>query len=520
MDGLVKKIAKDLLLFLILLSAFLVRIWKLTELFHFTYDESVPAFVGKKLIEDGHIPLIGGVTPLGFHLGPYFYYFLSFLLFLGNLNPIIWGWAGALIAMVTTYFMYLVGSTFVNKRIGIVGACFWAFSTLAVIYDRHLWALYWGPLISLITILCLYKIIKGKEIFIYPLAVTLVFGIHADPSNLIFLVLTLVVYIFYKLPVTKNTFIALAIVLLSFLPLVAFDLRHNFANTRPILKFFTSQTNSPGFNSQVFFDNFLLFPRTFSRLIYQFGDTEISKQYSYCQNFISEKYQAIVPLMIFMTLLAITAFIILTLKNKKYKDNWRLIAILIALYLVGIQIYGAVFGADIFEHYLTGLFPAFLLVIVFYLTFLPKRITIALLAIFLITNVLKISNLQNSLGLLYKKQAIEFVTREVGENDFSLDSLSSCWRYSGYRYLFAVFGKSPVKSYVDPSLGYLYSKTSIAPSHPGTVVVMVIHDFLPETELFYEKYTLYKSHEVKSASFGNIEVILMDNKNKWFDRAH
>lgn len=505
-------------LVLVLLISFFVRIIKLEELFYFTYDESVPAFVAKRLIEDGHISLIGGVTPLGFHLAPYFYYFLSFLLFLGNLNPIAWGWAGALIATVTTYFMYLVGSTFVNKRIGIIAACFWAVSTLAVIYDRHLWALYWGPLISLITIFVLYKIIKGKEIFIYPLTATLAFGIHADPSNLIFLVLTLVVYIFYKLPVTKNTLTACAIILLSLLPLVAFDLRHNFANTKPVLRFFTSQTNSPGFDPQAFIDNFLLFPRTFSRLIYQFGDSEISKQYSYCQNFISEKYHAISPLLIFITLLTLAAFIVLTFKNKKYKDNWRIIAILITLYFLGIQLYGAVFGADIFEHYLTGLFPAFLLILVFYLNFLPKRIIIVLLAIFLITNVLKISKLQNSLGLLYKKQAIEFATKEVGQKDFSLESLSSCWRYSGYRYLFAVFGKSPVKSYVDKSLGYLYPKTPISQSHPGTVVVMVIHDFAPETPTFYSRYALFKAHEVKSSSFGNIEVMVLDNRSNWFDQ--
>src|SRR3989344_7603465 len=73
---------------LILILAFLLRIYKLEELFYFTYDESVPAFVGQRLILWHHVPLIGGVTPFGFHLTPYFYWFLSIILWLGNLNPL------------------------------------------------------------------------------------------------------------------------------------------------------------------------------------------------------------------------------------------------------------------------------------------------------------------------------------------------------------------------------------------------------------------------------------------------
>ena len=85
------------------------------------------------------------------------------------------------------------------------------------------------------------------------------------------------------------------------------------------------------------------------------------------------------------------------------------------------------------------------------------------------------------------------------------------------RYLFAVFGQEPVKSYVDPNFAYLYGTTPVAEKHPQTVVTFVIHDFVPETQSFYRRYALLKSHEVKSALFGNIEVIILDNSSSWFD---
>src|SRR5437870_3154169 len=156
---------------LLLIITFLLRIYKLEELFYFTYDESIPAFVGRRLILWGHIPLIGGVTPFNFHLGPYFYWFSALLLFLGKLNPLVWGWSAAAIASLTTLMMYVVGSSFANKKAGFAAAILWTFSYLANIYDRHFWALYWGPLISLVVLFLLRQIIKGKEKFVYLLAI-------------------------------------------------------------------------------------------------------------------------------------------------------------------------------------------------------------------------------------------------------------------------------------------------------------------------------------------------------------
>lgn len=505
-------------LLLIIFFALLLRVYKLEELFYFTYDESVPAFVGRRLLLWHHIPLIGGVTPFGFHLAPYFYWFLTTILILGSLNPIIWGFAGALISIFTTVLIYLVGSSFSSKKTGFLAASLWSFSYIANVYDRHLWALYWGPILSLIVMFCLLKIIKGKEKIVYILSIALAWGLATDPSNLVFVFLTVIAWIYFKIPFKKSTIVAISVILFSFLPLTIFDLRHNFANTKPLLTFWQNGQNNPQIEISNLIENTLVFPKALVRLIYPFGDNEIAKQYSYCQSFIQEKYQVLPKLLVILSLILIIAFIVWSSKRQK-DTSWKLVAILIMLYYFGVQLYGTVFQADIFEHYLTGLFTAFLLIFAKLISVLPKKIWLLILAIFVSANLYKLSLVKNSHGLAYKRQAIEFVMQGVGENDFSLESLSTCWKYSGYRYLFTVFGREPAKSYVDPNFAYLYGITPVASKHPETVVAFVTHDFMPETKEFYKRYATLKSHEVKNSLFGNIEVIIMDNSTGWFDKS-
>ncbi len=518
-----KKIIRYWPIFLICVFALILRVINLEKLFYFTYDESIPAFVGRRLILWHHIPLIGGATPFGFHLAPYFYWFYAALLAVGRLNPLVWGYAAAVLSIFTTFLIYIVGKNFGGKKVAITAAVFWAFSYLANIYDRHLWALFWGPPVSLLVLYSLDKIVKGhqkfihrKALLIYLLAATIALSVHADPSNLVFLALAVIVLISKKLSLKKNLFILFTFLVLTTLPLIAFDLRHNFANTRPSLTFIKAGRNTPAIRTQKFVENSLLFPRSFTRLFYKFGDDEIAKQYSYCKNFVTEKFAVIPSGFLLLSFVALISFIIWTFIRRQ--KSWSLIATLIILYYIGIQIYGTLLGGDIFEHYITGLFPAFLLIAAFFVSRLPKILWLLALALFVGANLYKLSLAQNSQGLTEKRRAIEYTMQKVGDKPFSLDSLSTCWRLNGYRYLFAVFGREPVKSYVDPNFAYLYGTTPVADRHPATVIAFVVHDYASETKSYYQRYALLKPHQLSSKSFGAIEVIIMDNSTDWFDK--
>lgn len=508
----IQKILKFWPVLLLIFLTFLLRIYKIEELFYFSFDEEVPAFVGRKLIEFGDISLLGGVTPFGFHLAPYFYWFLAFLLFIGKLNPIIWGYAGAAIATVTTVMMFFVGKEFFNKRVGFLAACLWTFSYLANIYDRHMWALYWGPLISLIVLYSLHKIAKGDEKFTYLLGATLAFAIHTDLSNLIFIALTVTAWFIYKIPVKKSTLIAVLAIILSFAPIIVFDLTHNFANTKPAIDYFKKGSGHPANNPQGFLQNALFFPQVFSRLIYPSGDNQIATNYSYCPDYAFGKLKNVPAVLVLFSSLILLGFVV---RSTRAPFQFRTVSLLVILYFLGIQLFGTVFKSDIFEHYVTGLFGIFLLILAYFVAKLPKKIWIIVLAGFIIFNLQKLFWTKNSMGLSNKRQAIQYTVQTVDDKDFSLDSLSTCWKYGGYRYLFAAFGREPVKSYVDPNLAHLYGSAKVAPEHPNTVVAFITHDFEPETESFYQEYARLKAHEVENAIFGNIEVLILDNSSKW-----
>ena len=528
---------------LIALLAFVLRAINLEQLFYFTYDEEIPAFVGRRLILWHHLPLIGGATPFGFHLGPYFYWFYSSLLFVGRLNPLMWGIAGAILSMATTLLIYIVGKNFFNKRVGVTAAIFWAFSFLANVYDRHLWALSWGPITCLLVLYFLYKIISAASLssprsflslpsplsfprkresstfYTILLAVTLALSIHADPSNLIFIGLTVLALISLKVDkLSKKLFTIFFFLLISIAPLVFFDLRHDFANIKPVANYLKASSSNSGINAKYVVANALLFPQTLTRLTYTFGDNEVNKQYSYCRNFIAEKFAAVPPLLVFGSSILLIAFMVISFRSRHdpAKKSVLLLAFCVLLYFVGILAYGTLLKGDIFEHYIAGLFPVLLLVLAFFVAKLPKLTWLFVIGLFITLNLYKLSMAVNSQGLMVKREAIQYTMQEVGDKPFSLDSLSTCWKWNGYRYLFTVFGREPVKSYVDPNFAYLYGTTPVAEKHPATVVSFVVHDFAPETPQFYNRYKQLKSHEISSKTFGSIEVIIMDNSTGWF----
>lgn len=492
----------------------ILRIYKIEDLFYFSYDEAIPAFVGKNLNELQKLPLIGGVTPFGVHLPPYFYWLLAVTISVGNLDPLWWGVVGAIGSILTIVMLYVVGADFFGKKVGLFASIIWAFSLLANIYDRHFWALYWGPMLCLSTVYCLSKVVAGDKRFVLLLSLVFIWSTATDPSNLVFIFLSILVYAIYRIKITKKEMIVIILVLISLTPLLVFDLRHNFANTKPLLEYLKADKTASRFEDQTIIDRTEIFTNSMTRLFYPFGSNEIAKQYSYCDAFITEKNQTVPSIFKLISLALLAMFVLYSFKSRKPKHY--LLGLTIVIYFVGIQAYGFVFNGDIFEHYITSLFPIFILIASYYISYLPKKTSFVLIGLFMFFNLYSLSKLQNNHGLTNKKQAIDYVSSTLGNESFSLESLSTCWRYSGYRYLFAAYGNEPTKSYVDPNLGHLYGSTPISSTHPNKVVSIVTHDFIEETAEFYTKYALYKSHQISSAIFGNIEVILMDNSSKWF----
>ncbi len=502
---------------LFIITGICLRLWNLPAFFHFTFDEEVFAFVGKRMFINGHIPLIGGVTPMHVHVAPYFYWLSGLILYVSKLNPLGWGISAALIAGLTMCVLYQLGRQLFNRTVALLGVFFYAFSFYQNIFDRHYWGIVFDGIVSLTVLFSLFKIIRGKEKYIYLLAIALAWGIHADLSVLTLFVLTFFSWIYFKPKIKIHVLlIAGGIFFLSFAPLIVFDLKHNFVNISGINKYIQEiKTRKSASHSLNPIDILFFLPRSVARSIYVFGDTDLAKQYSYCKQYSTTRLGEVPPLAI---LFVISCFVFLVWKRKTYGNNERigitLIFILFISTFTGIAIYGFVFNGDLFDHYLATVFPVFLLVVayVLYTIFKNKRLILCGIAgTFAIANFLALANAHHTYGFADKARAVAWVIDKTKKSDISLDVLGSCFRYNGYRYLFLLYGKEPKKSYVDQNFFWLYDHLP-AEKHPEITVVIVNPDW-QETPEFYSHYQRYKTGAYDSQYFGRIEVLLVDNKN-------
>src|SRR3989338_597740 len=216
------------------LASAILRFYKLPQRQYWMVDEERDAFIVKKIIKYKRPTLIGGALPGGFYLAPGYFYISSFLYFFTGLNPLGLGYVAAFLGTISTPIVFYVTKKLFSDKEAYLAAVFFTFSYLTVIYNRTWWPLTFSPLISLVSYLLIFQIIRTKNLKLtIPLAATMVVAAQTDPSNFSTLVLIVVLWFVYKLPIrNKYVIISLLIFILSHIPLVIFDLRHDFLNTK------------------------------------------------------------------------------------------------------------------------------------------------------------------------------------------------------------------------------------------------------------------------------------------------
>jgi len=116
----------------------------------------------------------------------------------------------------------------------------------------------------------------------------------------------------------------------------------------------------------------------------------------------------------------------------------------------------------------------------------------------------------NSLGHQNKMQGVEFVLNKVENKPFSVESLSTCFKYNGIRYLFYLAGNEPAKSFMDPHYSWLYDYQP-EEKYPDIGAVFVSHDKNESAE-FWQQYNEYLEKTISKKRFGDIEVLIVNNK--------
>lgn len=220
-----------------------LRFFRIPQTVMFLGDQGRDALVVARMFKEIHPALIGPVTSVGnMYLGPLYYYFMMPFLWLSYPSPLGPVYAVAFFSTLTIFITYLVAKEMFSKLTGLLAAFFFAFAVAAIELSRFSWNPNLAPLLSILMIYFCWKALRDSKNWIWVAVffsaiiqlhyLTLLTGISA---GLLWVISAIRVYRLKNMAdekrlLIKHSLISLLIVIASFAPLVAFDIRHGGIN--------------------------------------------------------------------------------------------------------------------------------------------------------------------------------------------------------------------------------------------------------------------------------------------------
>ncbi len=233
----------DLILSLtIILVGIYFSFWNLSKLYPFNYDQERDYLVVEQIVQQHKFTLIGPrvVSSAGFYLGPWYYYFLVPFYISAQGNPLFAAYVAGIINITVALGFY-----FLLRRQSAISGFLISLIWLSVL-RRTSWNVTFVPLFSLIYAALLLKVKPNQnQGLLFAFFVGL--GINFHFQLVIFLPI-LITWCLIHRKTLKLSFSGLGLLLtafaLPFLPLLLFDIRHNFVNSQAIVNFFFQSNES------------------------------------------------------------------------------------------------------------------------------------------------------------------------------------------------------------------------------------------------------------------------------------
>lgn len=280
---LLRRWAPTILLVGILLAAAYLRLYKVGNYLTFLGDEGRDVLVVKRMIVDHKFTLLGPTASVGgFFLGPIYYYFMLPFLWAWKLDPVGPAVMVGLFGVATVYLVYLTGRSLFGQIAGLVAASLYAVSPLVIAYSRSSWNPNVVPFFSTLVIYLLWRVSQKKTSW-DPLYIGIALGVGIQ-LHYLFLFLFAVVGIWYalnwrRLLRGRTLGLTVAGLFIGALPFIAFEVRHDFANTQTILRFVLTGEET-GFSPVNYLHTIQdISFRLFSRIVYRMPPREFWNTY-------------------------------------------------------------------------------------------------------------------------------------------------------------------------------------------------------------------------------------------------
>jgi 4-amino-4-deoxy-L-arabinose transferase-like glycosyltransferase len=234
----------------ILLVAAFFRFYKIDQYMTFLGDEGRDVIIVRRLLTEGHPPLIGPGTSIGsMYLGPLYYYMMAPALLLANFSPVGPAIQIALLGIITIAFVWWIGREWFGRTAGLIAAGLYAISPTVIVYSRSSWNPNIMPFFALLSVYSIWKAWKDRKFnWLIVLGISYAFVLQSHYLGLLLaptlFTIWLIIYFRAKKSASYKVFVrrslaGAALFLLLMSPLLIFDMRHNWINSQAIYKFFT-----------------------------------------------------------------------------------------------------------------------------------------------------------------------------------------------------------------------------------------------------------------------------------------
>jgi len=439
---------KKFFLLIILVLAFLLRgLEVITGNYLFLFDHGHYFIDVRDRLLAGKIPLIGTYTPVqGIFQGPGWYYLLTLVFLLGKGDPYYGMVLMLIISLLSIIAAFFVVRYLWGERAGLITAFLFATAPISIKTTRHMWPPYPLLLVMVLYVYSLFKVLLEEQRgYIFWLGLIIGLTFHFEVAFGTFLLpTTIFIFLLYRHKISfKSGILALIGLLITFLPQIVFDLRHDFIQTRGIINFVANRGQDMGIPKP-----FFLYMK---QHLFMFAGT-LRESVGLPEAFFSRWF-------------LLTIFVILlTIVYIKTSNKEREIIRVLALILIGVFLIYAFYPHDLWEWYLMGLGTIYIFLLGLIMTKLLEHhyLKFLVLLFFVGTSLYSLKDLKdkyypkpkidtNFAFVKAKKEIIDYIYNDADGQPFGVFVYTPPIYDFPYEYLFWWYGQ---KKY-----GYLPTKS-------------------------------------------------------------
>jgi hypothetical protein len=240
----IRKHKNFILLAVILLIGLFLRVYKLSAMVNFDFDQEYAAMFAYKVLVEYPIQTIGqGLSVQGLFMGPFYFYYLVPFFAITHLHPI-GGYIGSVVlGLITIVAYFFILKEIFGPRAGLIAAFLRAILFHKIQNDWTMAPSYGSELAVLFTWYFFYKYWNGKTQYLPWLS--FIFGLYTSFHPILFplyAVFLILVALRRKFPTIKQLIFSIILFVIPISPLIRFEYYRHFLEVKMLFSLHASNT--------------------------------------------------------------------------------------------------------------------------------------------------------------------------------------------------------------------------------------------------------------------------------------